>query len=190
MSVTRYETTSNLGTPMRVGLNVRTIEAHIDFVLAAEYNALEAAYLKMKQELDDAQSVTSDEGARVWQDKYRVAQSRIDGVEAELAAVEQERDALRGTPAARFAYLTTELEKRFPHPKPLDSTKVYEHYALEAIDALKVKLAEAQQEAHEMAQVFSECYRRLCFYQPADRGGYSIAEERAEKVLAKYVEKI
>ena len=39
-----------------------------------------------------------------------------------------------GTAAARFTYLMDELEKRFPHPAPHDSTKTPERYALEALD--------------------------------------------------------
>lgn len=39
-----------------------------------------------------------------------------------------------GTPAGRFDHLMTELHKRFPHPKPFDSTKTYEQYFLEWLD--------------------------------------------------------
>jgi hypothetical protein len=41
-----------------------------------------------------------------------------------------------GTPAGRFYFIMAELEKRFPHPRPYDSTKAPELYALEAIDEL------------------------------------------------------
>lgn len=41
-----------------------------------------------------------------------------------------------GTPTHRFKRLMDELEKRFPHPRPFDSTKAPEDYALEAIDRL------------------------------------------------------
>ena len=41
-----------------------------------------------------------------------------------------------GSPEARFTYLMDELEKRFPHPNPFDSTKSPEQYMLEAIDKL------------------------------------------------------
>lgn len=41
-----------------------------------------------------------------------------------------------GSPAHRFNCLMAELEKRFPHPRPFDSTKMPEAYALEAIDRL------------------------------------------------------
>lgn len=39
-----------------------------------------------------------------------------------------------GTPTARFNWLHSELEKRFPHPNPIDSTKTYERYFLEWLD--------------------------------------------------------
>ena len=41
-----------------------------------------------------------------------------------------------GTPSWRFNMLVNELEKRFPKPKPFDSTKTPEEYALETIDKL------------------------------------------------------
>lgn len=39
-----------------------------------------------------------------------------------------------GTVSYRFTRLLDELEKRFPHPNPFDSTKTPEAYMLEAID--------------------------------------------------------
>ncbi len=39
-----------------------------------------------------------------------------------------------GTPVFRFNRFLNELEKRFPHPKPFDSTKTYEQYFLEWLD--------------------------------------------------------
>lgn len=41
-----------------------------------------------------------------------------------------------GTPYARWIWTMNELDKRFPHPKPWDSTKMPEQYLLEAIDDL------------------------------------------------------
>jgi hypothetical protein len=41
-----------------------------------------------------------------------------------------------GTAPFRFNRLLKELEKRFPHPNPFDSTKATEQYMLEAIDKL------------------------------------------------------
>lgn len=54
------------------------------------------------------------------------------------AAVMEDRRQMRGpgTPTARFERLMSELEARFPHPNPLDSTKSPERYMLEAIDHL------------------------------------------------------
>lgn len=55
-----------------------------------------------------------------------------------VSAVAEERMQARGpgTPAHRFEFLMAELEKRFPHPNPFDSTRAPELYALEAIDKL------------------------------------------------------
>jgi len=55
-----------------------------------------------------------------------------------LHAILEDREKRKGpgTPTARFGNLMDELEKRFPHPKPMDSTKAPERYALEAIDRL------------------------------------------------------
>lgn len=39
-----------------------------------------------------------------------------------------------GTPIGRFTHFLDELEKRFPHPAPYDSTKTYERYFLEWLD--------------------------------------------------------
>lgn len=39
-----------------------------------------------------------------------------------------------GAPAFRFNRFLDELEKRYPHPKPFDSTKTYEQYFLEWLD--------------------------------------------------------
>lgn len=55
-----------------------------------------------------------------------------------VAAVAEDRRQMRGpgTPTARFERLIAELEARFPHPNPFDSTKTPEQYMLEAIDHL------------------------------------------------------
>lgn len=45
-------------------------------------------------------------------------------------------DDYAGTVPARWRYLVAELQKRFPHPNPFDSTKTPEEYALEAIDRM------------------------------------------------------
>jgi hypothetical protein len=41
-----------------------------------------------------------------------------------------------GTPVGRMEHLMAELQKRFPHPNPTDSTKAPELYFLEAIDKM------------------------------------------------------
>lgn len=41
-----------------------------------------------------------------------------------------------GSPHKRFSMLMEALQKRFPHPRPFDSTRVPEAYALDAIDDL------------------------------------------------------
>lgn len=53
-------------------------------------------------------------------------------------AVAEDRRQMQGpgTPTHRFLALMAELEKRFPHPNPFDSTKAPEQYVLEAIDKL------------------------------------------------------
>jgi len=45
-----------------------------------------------------------------------------------------ENENIDGTPAARFDYLMSELGKRFPNPRPYDSSHVPELHYLEAID--------------------------------------------------------
>lgn len=56
--------------------------------------------------------------------------------EVAIAAVASERARANGpgTPAGRFAAFLDELEKRYPHPNPYDSTKTYERYFLEWLD--------------------------------------------------------
>lgn len=55
-----------------------------------------------------------------------------------MHAILEDREKRKGpgTPTARFGALMDELEQRFPHPNPTDSTKAPERYVLEAIDKL------------------------------------------------------
>lgn len=53
-----------------------------------------------------------------------------------VAAVIEDRQRREGpgTPMNRLDVLLNEMQKRFPHPNPLDSTKTYEQYFIEWLD--------------------------------------------------------
>lgn len=62
--------------------------------------------------------------------------SLVQAVTVAVKIDDHERSRQPGTVGARFTTVMAELEARFPHPNPFDSTKAPERYALEAIDEL------------------------------------------------------
>lgn len=73
--------------------------------------------------------------------KRRTAYGALDAMTGEVAfaagyAAAPQVSTGPGSAAWRLNLLMRELEKRFPHPNPVDSTKTPEQYALEAIDSL------------------------------------------------------
>lgn len=69
-----------------------------------------------------------------------------------------ENENIDGTPAARFDYLMVELGKRFPHPRPLDSSIVPELHYLEAIDQAIADSKELAVAKRQVLNLFSHVH--------------------------------
>ena len=155
MSVTRYWVDRQLAyTEPKMGSGGIVSSDVQQMILASDYDALEAAYLKIKQERDDAQSVTSNEGARVWQDKYRVAQSRVEGIEATLTEAEIRCE--------RFKVLAFSENRKLVEAQQeigaLSEAKLafYDEQhavAMETVGRLSDEVQQAQQEARKLARL-------------------------------------
>jgi len=63
-----------------------------------------------------------------------------------------EKENIDGTPAARFDYLMSELGKRFPNPRPYDSSVIPELHFLKAIDQM---IADSKELAAAKCQVLN-----------------------------------
>jgi hypothetical protein len=66
-----------------------------------------------------------------------------------------ENENIDGTPAARLLYLMVELDKRFPHPRPCDSSTIPELHYLQAIDQAIADSKELAAAKRQMLNLFS-----------------------------------